>query len=111
MAEETKAGKLSGKPVSGQEQRDQEMADMRLKFDENQERLRASLKKKIIAEHTLAANETLSHISLKYYGSAAKPYWMLIYEANKAVIGDNPNHVRAGLVLKIPELPADMKKG
>lgn len=35
MAEETKAGKVSGKPVSSQEQRDQEMADMRRRFDEN----------------------------------------------------------------------------
>ena len=105
MPEESKAGKMSEKA-----QREQEMADMRRKFDENQEKLRASLKKKFIAEHTLTAEETLSHLSLKYYGSAAKPYWMLIYEANKDVIGDNPNHVRAGLKLQIPELPADMKK-
>lgn len=105
MAEESKAGK-----ISAQEKRDQGMQDMRRKFDENQEKLRASLQKKFIAEHTLTAEETLSHLSLKYYGSAAKPYWMLIYEANKDVIGDNPNHVRAGLELKIPELPESMKK-
>ena len=60
---------------------------------------------KYIAEHTVNAGETLSHISLKYYGSAAKDKWMLIYEANKGVIGDNPNIIRAGQVLKIPELP------
>ena len=65
---------------------------------------------KFIAEHTLTADETLSHLSLKYYGSATEPYWRIIYEANKETIGDNPNHVRAGLVLNIPELPADMKK-
>lgn len=59
---------------------------------------------KFIAEHTVAAGETLSHISLKYYGSAVKEKWMLIYEANKAAIGDNPNLIRTGLVLKIPEL-------
>ena len=67
-------------------------------------------KPKFIAEHTLTAEETLSHLSLKYYGSATEPYWRIIYEANKATIGDNPNHVRAGLVLNIPQLPADMKK-
>ena len=67
-------------------------------------------KPKFMAEHTLTADETLSHLSLKYYGSATEPYWRLIYEANKATIGDNPNHVREGLVLNIPELPADMKK-
>ena len=62
---------------------------------------------KIIAEHTVAADETLSHISLKYYGSAVKEKWMVIYEANKAVIGDNPNRIRPGQVLKIPELPVE----
>ena len=57
-----------------------------------------------IAEHTVTAGETLSHIALKYYGSAVKEKWMIIYEANKAVIGDNPNKIRAGQVLKIPEI-------
>ena len=59
---------------------------------------------KYIAEHTVIAGETLSHISLNYYGSAVKEKWMIIYEANKAVIGDNPNKIRAGQILKIPEL-------
>ena len=62
---------------------------------------------KVMAEHTVAADETLSHISLKYYGSAVKDKWMIIYEANKAVIGDNPNKIRPGQVLKIPELPKE----
>ncbi len=60
---------------------------------------------KYVAEHTVAADETLSHIALKYYGSAVKDKWMLIYEANKAVIGDDPGRIRPGQVLKIPELP------
>ncbi|KAA3644861.1 MAG: hypothetical protein DWQ07_15780 [Chloroflexi bacterium] len=62
------------------------------------------------ATHTLTADETLSHLSLKYYGSATEPYWRLIYDANKATIGDNPNHVVPGIELRIPELPEDMKK-
>ena len=61
--------------------------------------------KKYIAEHTVASDETLSHIALKYYGSAVKEKWMVIYEANKDVIGDNPGIIRPGQVLKIPELP------
>lgn len=69
----------------------------------------AKKESKVIAEHTLTAEETLSHISLKYYGHATEPYWRVIYEANKEIIGDNPNHVRAGLELKIPELPASLK--
>ena len=68
------------------------------------------MKPKFIAEHKLKEDETLSHVALKHYGSATKPYWMLIYEANKETIGDNPNVVRPGTVLNIPELPKDMEK-
>jgi nucleoid-associated protein YgaU len=60
--------------------------------------------RKIKTEHTVAKDETLSHIALKYYGSATKEKWMVIYEANKDVIGDNPNVIVPGQVLKIPEL-------
>ena len=67
-------------------------------------------KPKIIAEHTLTETETLSHLSLKYYGSAIRDYWMVIYEANKEAIGDNPAHVRVGMKLQIPELPEELKK-
>jgi nucleoid-associated protein YgaU len=54
--------------------------------------------------HIVEPDETLSHIALKYYGSAAKEKWMVIYEANKEVIGDNPNIIRRGMELFIPEL-------
>jgi nucleoid-associated protein YgaU len=57
-----------------------------------------------LAEHTVVSGETLSHISLKYYNSAVKTKYMVIYEANKAVIGDNPNMIKPGMVLKIPKL-------
>jgi len=64
---------------------------------------------KLITEHTLASDETLSHLALKYYGHATPPYWRFIYEANKELIGDNPNRVRRGMVIKIPVLPPDFK--
>ena len=57
---------------------------------------------KFIATHTVQANETLSHLALKYYGSAAREKWMLIYEANKGVIGKDPGVLKPGWVLKIP---------
>ena len=60
---------------------------------------------KVIAEHTCWMTDTLSGIALKYYGSAAKKWYMYIYETNKAVIGDNPNMIRPGIVLKILEKP------
>lgn len=58
----------------------------------------------------MQADESLSHLALKVYGHATPPYWKLIYEANKAAIGDNPNRVKVGLKLNIPELPDDLKK-
>lgn len=63
----------------------------------------------ILAEHTLTADETLSRLALKYYGHATPPYWKLIYEANKELIGDNPNRVHSGMMIKVPALPADFK--
>lgn len=58
-----------------------------------------------IAEHTMKPDETLSHLALKYYGSAVREKWMVIYEANQEAIGPDPAHVPPGTVLKIPKLP------
>lgn len=69
----------------------------------------AKIAPKIIAKHKLTADQTLSHVALKYYGSATKPYWMVIYNANKETIGDNPGIVHEGMVLNIPELPEELK--
>jgi nucleoid-associated protein YgaU len=52
----------------------------------------------------VAAGETLSGIALKYYKSSTRESWMKIYEANKAVIGDNPGMIKAGQKLNIPKL-------
>ena len=68
------------------------------------------VKAAVIATHTVAANETLSHIALRYYGHATPPYYKLIYEFNKAVIGENMNIIRAGQVLEIPQLPQELVK-
>lgn len=94
-----------------------EKAESEKRREELMERIRkasaerkAALKPKYIAEHEVAKDETLSHIALKHYGHATKPYYMLIYEANKEVIGDNPDVIRRGMVLNIPELPEDLKK-
>lgn len=51
-------------------------------------------------QHTVASGETLSHISLHYYKTANR--WKEIYEANKDVIGDNPNKIYPGQMLVIP---------
>ena len=59
---------------------------------------------KFVGEHTVAEGETLSQIALKYYQKPGREFWMKIYEANKAAIGDNPGMLKPGTVLKIPEI-------
>jgi nucleoid-associated protein YgaU len=62
----------------------------------------------IIATHTLKEGETLSHLAVQYYGNPSKPFWSLIYEANKEVIGASERYVKVGMVLKIPKLPPSL---
>jgi nucleoid-associated protein YgaU len=64
---------------------------------------------KVIATHKVEKNQTLSHLALKYYGNATKPYWSLIHEFNKGVIGDNERNIWEGMKLEIPELPANLQ--
>jgi len=64
---------------------------------------------KILAEHKVKEGDTLGSLALEYYGSATKDYYMVIYEMNKRVIGDDPNKVKLGLFLKIPELPSHLE--
>jgi nucleoid-associated protein YgaU len=64
---------------------------------------------KTIAEHTVQSGDTLSGIALKYYGNAGESYWKVIYNANKELIGDNPNMIQIDMKLQVPELPADLK--
>lgn len=91
------------KEMEEQRKRDHEM-------EEQRKRAQEAAKTKFIAEHKISGDETLSHVALKHYGNATRPYWMVIFEANKDVIGDNPNVVRPGMVLNIPELPEELKK-
>ncbi len=64
-----------------------------------------------LAKHTVGPNDTLSALALKYYGNASQEMWMKIYEANKDVIGPNPNVLRPGIVLNIPEKDAGSTSG
>ena len=53
-------------------------------------------------KHVVESGDTLTAIALKYYGNAGE--FMKIYEANKEVIGDNPDRILVGMELIIPEL-------
>jgi len=59
---------------------------------------------KYIAKHTVESGESLSYIAKKYYDSGSRENWMKIYEENKELIGDNPNMIQPGQILKIPRL-------
>jgi nucleoid-associated protein YgaU len=50
--------------------------------------------------HTVVPGDTLSKIAQKAYGDPSQ--WNKIYQANKAIIGPNPNLIKAGQKLVIP---------
>ena len=52
--------------------------------------------------YTVVSGDSLSKIAKHHYGDAAK--WHQIYEANKALIGNNPDHIEVGQVLTLPSL-------
>ena len=52
--------------------------------------------------YTVVSGDSLSKIAKNHYGDAAK--WHQIYDANKAVIGTNPDLIEVGQVLTLPSL-------
>ena len=50
--------------------------------------------------YVVQSGDSLSKIAKEAYGSGAR--WTEIYEANKALIGDNPNMIHPGQTLRIP---------
>jgi nucleoid-associated protein YgaU len=51
--------------------------------------------------YTVVKGDSLSKIAQHFYGNAGK--WRMIYDANKAVVGDNPDLIKPGQILVIPE--------
>ncbi len=52
--------------------------------------------------YTTKKNDSLSKLAKRFYGDSSK--YKEIYKANKKKIGSNPKKLKAGLVLKIPEV-------
>jgi nucleoid-associated protein YgaU len=55
------------------------------------------------SQYRVQASDSLYKISLRLYGKADRVD--KLYELNKDVIGANPAHLKAGMVLKLPEAP------
>lgn len=57
-------------------------------------------KSKTVRSYTIKRDDCLSSIAKKVYGDASQ--WRKIYNANRKMIGSNPNRVYAGKTLVIP---------
>ena len=51
--------------------------------------------------YTVVSGDSLSKIAKRELGDANK--WRKLYEANKVVVGDNPDLIKPGQVLVIPD--------
>ena len=56
--------------------------------------------------YTVQPGDTLSSIAQSAYNDSSQTAYMVIYNANKQIIGGNPNLIRAGQVLYIPAITA-----
>ncbi|PKO12446.1 MAG: hypothetical protein CVU39_23920 [Chloroflexi bacterium HGW-Chloroflexi-10] len=84
-------------------------------FAEKQAARAAELEAKKAAEaavvkHVWTNEDTYASLAFKHYGSIQEPYWRLIYNHNKDIIGEHPNNIRTGLEIEIPPLPEELKK-
>ena len=52
--------------------------------------------------YTVAAGDTLWAIASRFYKDGSK--WTILYEANKTVIGKDPNKIMPGMALTIPAI-------
>jgi 3D (Asp-Asp-Asp) domain-containing protein len=51
--------------------------------------------------YTVQPRDSLCAIAQKFYGDGSEQSWRKIYDANKAVIGSDPNQLQVGIVLTI----------
>ena len=52
--------------------------------------------------YVVQQGDTLSSIAAQFYGDGSEPLWRIIYDANVAVIGPDPNTIISGQQLNIP---------
>jgi nucleoid-associated protein YgaU len=61
----------------------------------------AARQRPTVKKHVVVAGDTLSALAKKYYGDAKM--YMILYEANKETIGDDPSMIQIGMELVVPE--------
>lgn len=54
------------------------------------------------SRYQVQEGDTLASISDRFYGTKAESAWRRIFEANRAVIGEDPAYLRPGMALVIP---------
>ncbi len=54
--------------------------------------------------YVVRAGDTLSSIAARFYGAGTKLFWTMIYDANRDIIGADPNVITPGQNLNIPAL-------
>jgi nucleoid-associated protein YgaU len=87
------------------EQAKKEAAEKRAAYLQRQVALaarQAARKRPTVNKHVVVAGDTLSALAKKYYGDAKM--YMILYEANKETIGDNPSMIQIGMELVVPEV-------
>jgi nucleoid-associated protein YgaU len=80
------------------------------KAELEQKKLADAAAKAAIVKHVWTNEDTYASLAFKHYGSIKEPYWRLIYEHNKHIIGNHPNHIKTGTEIEIPPLPEELKK-
>jgi hypothetical protein len=55
-------------------------------------------------QYIVRSGDSLSRIARFFYGSGTELFWSKIYDANRNIIGANPNLIRPGQQLTIPEI-------
>ena len=54
--------------------------------------------------HVVQLGENLTVIAQAYYGSEHEAHWITLYNFNRELIGENPDLLRVGMELLIPDL-------
>ena len=119
---EAAAAKVEAEKLKAQQQQAaaaaaQWQVDVRRKAELDAQQARMALEaqraeeaaKAAVIKHVWTREDTYADLAFKYYGSIKEPYWRLIYEHNKKIIGNHPNDIRLGLEIEIPPLPDELK--